>query len=112
MYCPICRTEYREGFFKCADCMVPLVKSLAPEKPDPIQGYEELQEIMTSFDPCEIEIIKSILDDNNISCLVDGQNFACFGSMPARISVPENQAIKAMDLLKKSQIHGSHPSPG
>ena len=25
MYCPKCRSEYREGFVRCADCDLPLV---------------------------------------------------------------------------------------
>jgi hypothetical protein len=100
MYCPICKAEYREGFFKCADCMAPLVESLPPEEPEPIPEYVDLQEVMSSFDSGEIEMIKSILDVNNISCVVDGQNFACFGNMPARILVPKNEVTKATDILK------------
>jgi len=28
MLCPVCQTEYREGFTECADCRVPLVHEL------------------------------------------------------------------------------------
>ncbi|MGB9245528.1 MAG: hypothetical protein WCC03_19425 [Candidatus Acidiferrales bacterium] len=31
MFCPVCKSEYREGFTKCSDCGAALVKSL-PEK--------------------------------------------------------------------------------
>ena len=30
MFCPQCRTEYREGFSECADCRVALVAVLPP----------------------------------------------------------------------------------
>src|SRR4051794_3900450 len=33
MWCPSCRSEYREGFTECADCAVALVEHL-PEPPD------------------------------------------------------------------------------
>ena len=33
MFCPECRTEYRPGFTKCADCGVDLVAQLAAEQP-------------------------------------------------------------------------------
>lgn len=29
MFCPICKSEYREGFTECSDCQVPLVKDLS-----------------------------------------------------------------------------------
>jgi hypothetical protein len=31
MFCPKCRTEYRKGFYTCADCEIPLVAELPPE---------------------------------------------------------------------------------
>ena len=33
MFCPSCRTEYREGFYTCADCSVPLVPELPKDVP-------------------------------------------------------------------------------
>jgi hypothetical protein len=101
MYCPICRAEYREGFFKCADCKVPLVEGLPQEEPEPIPEYVDLQEVMATFDSGEIEMAKSLLDVNNISCVVDGQNFAGFGNMPARILVPKDEVTRANNILKK-----------
>lgn len=32
MFCPRCKTEYREGFYECADCGVPLVAVLPEEE--------------------------------------------------------------------------------
>ena len=40
--------------------MVPLVESMFSEKPEPPPEYVDLQEIMTSFDSGEIEMIKSM----------------------------------------------------
>ena len=28
MFCPLCKAEYREGFYRCADCHVALVNTL------------------------------------------------------------------------------------
>jgi hypothetical protein len=33
MYCPSCAGEYREGYFECADCKVPLVERLPADAP-------------------------------------------------------------------------------
>lgn len=35
MFCPLCKTEYREGFYTCADCSVPLVSEI-PKDMEPV----------------------------------------------------------------------------
>jgi hypothetical protein len=47
MYCPQCGSEYREGFFQCADCEVPLVAEPPPEKP---HGGEDLVVVLETDD--------------------------------------------------------------
>jgi hypothetical protein len=32
MFCPRCKAEYRQGFYRCADCDVDLVHTLPPEE--------------------------------------------------------------------------------
>jgi len=97
MYCPRCRTEYREGFFKCADCKVPLVDILPPEEPGPPPEYVDLKEIITGLNSGEIVIIRSILDDNHIPYVAEGETPI---GVPGRILVPKGKVIKAMELLK------------
>ena len=37
-WCPQCRAEYRDGFFRCTDCGVPLIHHLPPqEKPEKVK---------------------------------------------------------------------------
>ena len=101
MYCPKCRSEYREGFFKCADCGVPLVANLPQEEQEPVLEYVDLEEVMTSFDIGEIALARSVLDDYQISNLVQGDYFStCCGSMPATILVPKDKVNKAKELLQ------------
>ena len=33
MFCPVCKTEYREGFMRCSDCGAALVATLPPGEP-------------------------------------------------------------------------------
>jgi hypothetical protein len=40
MFCPKCRVEYREGFYECSDCHVPLVEVLRDESPAPEPGAQ------------------------------------------------------------------------
>lgn len=105
MYCPKCNAEYRDGFFECADCHVPLVGNLPPKEPEQIKGeqipeFVDLEEVMTSFDIGEISVVRSLLDDNQISYLVQNENFSSFyGNVPARILVPKDRVNEAKHLL-------------
>lgn len=38
MFCPQCRAEYRQGFYRCSDCDVPLVHALPPVPEEPPDG--------------------------------------------------------------------------
>ena len=101
MYCPKCRTEFREGFVECSDCSIPLVENLPPEEPKPITEYVDFEEIMTSSDPGEIAIVKSILDDHQISYLAQGEHFSSYyGGIPTRIMVPKDNVNDAINLLQ------------
>ena len=102
MYCPKCRSEFREGFFECSDCLVPLVENLPPEEPEPIPEYVEFKEIMTSLDMGDIGIIKTILDSHQIKYLIQNEDIgSSYGAaLPARICVSEAQAQEAKELLK------------
>jgi hypothetical protein len=57
MICPNCQAEYREGFDRCADCDIALVRELESESPD-------------SGDPSSPELI-SVLETEDSSFLSD-----------------------------------------
>ena len=42
MFCPQCRAEYREGFFRCSDCDITLVDQLPADRSvtDRRRGFE------------------------------------------------------------------------
>ena len=74
MFCPKCRDEYREGFFKCADCKIDLVPELPPELEQPEQyvefEYTNLVNIETYLYRYEAELAKGILSVNGIDAVV------------------------------------------
>lgn len=67
MFCPECRTEYRDGFARCADCEVDLVPQ-APPKLDPI----EYVEVYSTPDLIELSMLKSLLDGEGVAYYVSG----------------------------------------
>lgn len=59
MWCPKCKTEYRDGIFECAECGTPLVQSLPVE-------------IDSSAAEEKIKLLKRIDSQQNMRTLSDG----------------------------------------
>ena len=96
MYCPNCRSEYRPGFTRCKDCDVALVEELPlEEKPE----FVDLVEVLSSADPGEISLVKSILEAEEIPYLAQGENFATARNLPVRFLVPRDYLEDAQEVL-------------
>ncbi|MHB8108914.1 MAG: tetratricopeptide repeat protein [Syntrophorhabdaceae bacterium] len=123
MFCPRCRTEYREGFTICADCKIPLVEQLPFEAPPeyPEEGgefFDEQQEEMNFsillYAPTdqELTIAKCRLIDAGIPFIVRGYDLnedvrpgypgdiANPAPGPARLEVPEEYLHEARELFR------------
>ncbi|OQY30420.1 MAG: hypothetical protein B6244_00770 [Candidatus Cloacimonetes bacterium 4572_55] len=69
-FCPTCHWEYVEGTDKCSDCAADLVEELEDEKfPDDIATAE----CFVADDEIEAEIVKSILHQESIPCILTSQ---------------------------------------
>ena len=99
MYCPQCLTEYRDGFFECADCHVPLAPGLPPEpppKPDAARAVSpvtpddaglELVTVLETDDAFAISLAKAALEDAGIEYMVYGETsrYAPIGDLAGRL---------------------------
>ena len=96
MYCPVCRAEYREGFFECTDCDVNLVEELEP-RPE-IPGFVKLA---TIFSEGDIAVIKASLEKAEIEYFFDGEQSHRLAPVPlgARLMVREDFKKQAEALL-------------
>jgi hypothetical protein len=95
MFCPQCKTEYREGFTKCAECQVDLVAELAPE-PELVQ----FEEILQTYNPADIAVIKSLLESEGITYYFKGDHLTLrpIGDA-ARLMVSREEAESVRELL-------------
>jgi hypothetical protein len=101
MFCPKCKGEYREGFYKCADCGINLVDEKPPELVEEV-CYVDLVEVFWTFQQGDIAFIKSVLDGDGITYFFQGENSNLMvgaGSY-ARLLVPANQAERAKEILR------------
>lgn len=71
MFCPQCRSEYREGFTRCDNCNVALVAVLPPEAGDP--SDRDLVMAFETGDPGLLAMAHSILDEAQVPYLTQGE---------------------------------------
>jgi hypothetical protein len=104
MFCPLCKTEYREGFYTCADCSVPLVAELHKEETKGNANEIEFFEILSTRNPAKLALIKSIFEAEGIAYYIIGEQMmtspmlSCGGS--ARIFVAPLDIGRANEILK------------
>ena len=103
MFCPNCRAEYKEGISDCPDCHVGLVPEL-PAQPEP--EYIEYEEILSTFNPFDIAMIKSLLEGADIIYYFHGEQFSYVRPWvePARLMVCREQADEAREFLKDLKL--------
>ena len=112
MFCPKCRAEYREGFTSCTDCHAPLVSKLEP-LPDARPGYTEYEEVVSTFNPFDIAMIKSLLDAEDILYFFQGEQFSYVRPLadPVRLMVAKEDVEAAREILKDLAISYGPSSP-
>jgi len=102
MFCSKCGTEYREGFYICSDCNCDLVDK-SPELPaEEEPKFIEYVEVMGTYNPGDVALIKSILDSENITYYFNAEHFMCIRPLaePARLMVKRDEVEKAKELLQ------------
>jgi hypothetical protein len=108
MFCPKCRTEYRNGFTTCADCELTLVPELPPEpsSPSPTPAYVKYVNLYSPRNEVESALLKSILDSEGIGYFVRNDNFGSLEVGPhiglfnaKMVQVQDDQYDRARELL-------------
>jgi len=97
MFCPKCGAEYREGFRVCSDCNCDLVNEPPPEeKPE----YIDYVEIMGTYNPADVALIKSMLDSEGITYYFNPEHFMYSPlAEPVRLMVKRGEAERVKEIL-------------
>lgn len=105
MFCPKCRYEYRKGFQVCPDCNVNLTDSL-PDKQEKQSEFIEYVELLITYNPADVAIIKSLLDAENITYYFNAEQFMYVRPLaePARLMVKKDEVEKAREILKDLEL--------
>jgi len=102
MFCPKCKSEYREGFYKCADCGADLVDQLPPELKSEVV-YVDLVEVFSTYQQSDISFIKSVFDGEGITYYFEGESAIMLvaGGAYARLLVKAEEADRAREILRE-----------
>ena len=97
MFCPNCRTEYKEGFTVCADCGAQLVAELPPEEPE----FSELVTVLSTGELSTVALAKSILEEAEIPFIAKGEfPMEQLAVGPVEIQVDRRDQAQARELLE------------
>lgn len=104
MFCPDCRTEYRQGIEQCADCGTHLVAVLEPLPPP--QPGQDWVPVRTVSSETEARLIEGYLESEGIPCGLVSRVFhaepVAFGSLGrVQVHVPAQHRDRAHLLLGK-----------
>jgi hypothetical protein len=97
MFCPQCRTEYREGVVTCRSCGVELVAELPPE---PEAEWAEFVTVFETGDAALFGVVKSLFQAEGIPCATPGVELQdLVGTGTIQIQVPREYQEQARALL-------------
>ncbi len=111
MFCPQCKSEYRPGFTRCADCGVELVDRL-PDEPhqvrERIPDNVKLVPVLQTEDQADIISIKMALDPEGIEYILQGETMMGFRrDDPVVLLVREDEVERVRELLKGIKLNYS-----
>ena len=102
MFCPECKSEYRQGFTRCTDCDMDLVHELPSEEAE----FVEYVQVLATHNAADISFIKSILDGEKIDYFLKGELFNQLEPpvQPAILMVRKEHVETANDLLRDLNV--------
>jgi hypothetical protein len=112
MFCPECGAEYREGFYECSDCQVPLVLEVGPEPtPELPEGDLDLVTVLETGNSAKLLVARSVLESAGIEYVILGESLTVWKGLPwfgkeesARLQVDRSQESAARGLLEEVEI--------
>jgi hypothetical protein len=96
-WCPVCKTEYREGFEVCSDCNSKLVKEL--EVADKNTDYDHEAYLITVNDEIEADVLESLLNSNGIPVLRKYREAGGY------LSIYMGNSTSGIDIYVPSKLH-------
>jgi hypothetical protein len=110
MFCPVCKSEYREGFTKCSDCDVDLVRQLAEDSEAKAPLWAGQDASVRSAICEKLDAAKILHEDDS----VESQFMPAFRQSIYRIQVRKKDREAALNAIREVDVDrlATRPSPG
>jgi hypothetical protein len=99
-WCPKCKSEYKEGFAKCADCDIELVEALSPDK----WINDKAAFLVEASNDLEADIIEALLTSNQIQVMREYREYSHvlseYSWLGVKIFVPSKKFEVAKQILE------------
>jgi hypothetical protein len=111
MFCPLCKSEYRDGFTRCSDCDADLVSNLQSSSDESSELFAKL--VWSGADHFKFAGVKAVLEEAKIPFTVaTSRSSVLFPSMqPAyEVRVAANNEDRALSLIGEPETTGDEDS--
>jgi Putative prokaryotic signal transducing protein len=107
MYCPQCKSEYREGFTTCSECQVPLVAELS-EEDETVEGEEDsgIKILLETSHPTDLEPLILKLEEQGIPYIL--QSGTALSMMEGRLVTTLPEDWRAVVLVPSEHLPATH----
>jgi len=102
-FCSACRTEYEDRIDRCESCGIPLIDALPEETVDRGTAGIELVDLAVFSNVSEAEMIKEILEKNDIRTIQTGEVDPIgisSGAAPVTLLVEQRYLPRARELYE------------
>lgn len=100
-FCPKCLSEYKASFTRCRDCDLALVDVLVEDTQSPDDSQAEMVELRKFSTSTEAEMIRGVLEQNDIRSLLQGETSSS-ALFPAATSV--SLLVDERDLKEATEL--------
>jgi hypothetical protein len=95
MFCPVCKSEYRDEYTRCASCEVDLVAEL----PKADKDMDEMVPVLRTNNQSLLSVFEAALTANNIPHYIRGGEAASLMPTNAVVVVPPEHLDAARGIL-------------
>jgi len=106
MHCPKCLTEYRDGFYECADCRVPLASGPPPSRDSRDGRFEgpgsdlALVTVLATCDGFAVKLAKASLEEAGIEYLVNDGTYGHDIAFPTAFPIGSYPIVPSCRLIQ------------